>query len=190
MKIDVTKIEGYAEMSAEDKIKAIENYEFDEPDMSDYVSKKTFDKTASELAKKKKELADKMTEDEARAMQDKENLENMQKELAELRKEREVAKNTAKYIGLGYSEELASDTAKALSDGDMDRVFKNQKLHMEAYEKALKDELLSKTPRQTGGGNPADGGMTKDKLMKMSIKDREAWYRANPEEYATLIGGK
>ena len=132
MKVDVTKIEGYADMTPEEKLKALEGYEFEDPDMSEFVSKKTFDKTASELAKKKKELADKLTEDEARQLADKENLEAMQKELAELRRERQIAENKAKYLGLGYSEELAADTAKALSDGDMDKVFKNQKAHLES----------------------------------------------------------
>lgn len=190
MKVDVTKIAGYEDMTPEEKLKAIENFEFEEPDLSEYVSKKTFDKTASELAKKKKELADKMTEDEARAMQDKENLENMQKELAELRKERMIADIKAKYLGLGYTEELAADTAKAMADGDTDKVFKNQKLHLEAYEKSIKDNIVGNTPRQTGGGNPSDNGMTKEKLMKMSMKDREAFYRSNPEEYRLLMEEK
>lgn len=60
-KIDVSKIEGYAEMSAEDKLKALEAYDVPDPDMSGFVSKEQFDKTASELAAKKKELRDKLT---------------------------------------------------------------------------------------------------------------------------------
>lgn len=190
MKVDVTKIEGYADMTPEEKLKALEGYEFEDPDMSEFVSKKTFDKTASELAKKKKELADKLTEDEARQLADKENLEAMQKELAELRRERQIAENKAKYLGLGYSEELAADTAKALSDGDMDKVFKNQKAHLESYEKAIKDQLIGGTARQKGGAENPDGGvMTKEKLKAMSFKDREVWATANPEEYKKLYGG-
>ena len=188
MKVDVTKIEGYNEMSPEEKLKAIENFEFDDPDMSEFVSKKTFDKTASELAKKKKELAEKMTEDEARALADKESLENMQKELAELRKEREIANNRARFLALGYSEELAVDTAQALAEGDMEKVFKNQKLHQEAYEKAIKDGLLGETARQKGGGE-GHNVMTKEKLKKMSFEDRALWAKANPEEYSKIYGG-
>ena len=190
MKVDVTKIEGYADMTPEEKLEAIENFEFADPDMSEYVSKKTFDKAVSDLNKKKKELADKMTEDEKKSLADKEALEAMQKELSELRMERKIAENKAKYLGLGYSEELASDTAKALAEEDYDRVFKNQKAHLDAYEKSIKADMVSKTPRQSGGGNPADNGMTKEKLMKMPMKDREAFYRANPEEYKTLMEEK
>ena len=54
-KIDVTKIEGYDTMSDADKIAALLKADIPEPDMSGYVSKATFDKTASELASLKKE---------------------------------------------------------------------------------------------------------------------------------------
>ena len=47
-KIDVTKIEGYANMTAEEKLKALEGYSIPEPDMSSYISKDQFDKLASE----------------------------------------------------------------------------------------------------------------------------------------------
>ena len=63
-KVDVTKIEGYDKMTPEEKIKALEAYETEDPDMSGYVKKEVFDKTASELAAKKKELTEKLTEDE------------------------------------------------------------------------------------------------------------------------------
>ena len=64
MKIDVTKIEGYAEMSAEEKLKALEEFDMPDPDYSGYVKKDLYDKTASELAAKKKELKDKLSDDE------------------------------------------------------------------------------------------------------------------------------
>ena len=56
MKIDVKKIEGYKDLSLEDKLKALESFEIPDPDYSGYVKKDLFDKTASELAEKKKEL--------------------------------------------------------------------------------------------------------------------------------------
>ena len=64
MKLDISKIEGYADMTPEQKLAALEGYEIPDPDYSGFVSKETFDRTASELAAKKKELAAKMTEDE------------------------------------------------------------------------------------------------------------------------------
>ena len=44
-------------------------------------------------------------------------------ELDALRKETATSKNKAKFLGLGYDEKLAAETATALADGDMDKVF-------------------------------------------------------------------
>ena len=63
-KIDISKIDGYADMTPEQKIAALEAFETEDPDYSGYVKKDIFDKTASELAAKKKELNEKLTEDE------------------------------------------------------------------------------------------------------------------------------
>ena len=63
MKLDLSKIEGYENMSVEDKLKALESYEIEE-DYTGYVKKDLFDKTASDLAEKKRELKAKLTEEE------------------------------------------------------------------------------------------------------------------------------
>ena len=46
-KIDTAKIEGYADMTAEEKLAALEGYDIPEPDMKGFVTKAQFDKTAS-----------------------------------------------------------------------------------------------------------------------------------------------
>ena len=57
------QIENYENMTVEEKLAALEAYE---PDMSGFVAKSAFDKTASELAAAKKSIREKMTEDEAK----------------------------------------------------------------------------------------------------------------------------
>ena len=74
MKIDVTQIEGYENMSPEEKLKALEGFDIPSPDYSGYVKKDLYDKTASELAAKKKELKERLSDDE------RENLERAQRE--------------------------------------------------------------------------------------------------------------
>ena len=106
-KIDVSKIEGYAEMSAEDKLKALEAFDFPDPDYSGYVDKKLFDKTASELAEKKKELRDKLSEDEAAKLKEKEERDELEEKYNKLLRESAVSKNKAKLVALGYEESLA-----------------------------------------------------------------------------------
>ena len=86
-KIDVSKIEGYAEMSAEDKLKALEAFDIPDPDYSGYVDKKLFDKTASELAEKKKELRDKLSEDEAAKLKEKEERDELEEKYNKLLRE-------------------------------------------------------------------------------------------------------
>lgn len=185
-KIDVTQIEGYADMSAEDKLKALEAYDVPDPDYSGYVKKDVFDKTASELAAKKKELLEKMSEDEAAKQKEQEERENMQKELDALRRDSAVSKNKAKLIALGYEEALAEETAEAMADGKMDKVFANQQKHLAAFEKKVRADALKGTPKPTPDGDSKT--MTLDKLRKMSAEERYAFSTEHPEEYKSLYG--
>jgi len=72
MKIDVTKISGYDSMSAEEKVAALESYD------ANVVSKDVFDKTASDLAAKKKELAAHLSAEEQAKEADREARESLQ----------------------------------------------------------------------------------------------------------------
>ena len=188
-KIDFTKIEGYAEMSAEDKLKALEAYDIPDPDMSGFVSKEQFDKTASELAAKKKELRDKLTDDEAAKQKEQEERESMQKELDALRRESVVSKNKARLVALGYEEALADETAEAMADGKIEKVFANQKKHLEAFEKKVRAEALKNTPKPTPDGDGKT--MTLKTLREMSPADRLKFSQEHAEEYKELYtGGK
>lgn len=186
-KIDVSKIEGYAEMSAEDKLKALEAYDVPDPDMSGFVSKEQFDKTASELAAKKKELRDKLTDDEAAKQKEQEERESMQKELDALRRESVVSKNKARLVALGYEEALADETAEAMADGKIEKVFANQKKHLEAFEKKVRAEALKNTPKPTPDGDGKT--MTLKTLREMSPADRLKFSQEHPEEYKELYTG-
>lgn len=188
-KIDVSKIEGYESMTPEEQVKALLEYEIEEPNMDGFVTKKSFDELASKYAKKKKELAEKMTEDEAKALADKETLESMQKELAELRKKEKVSENAKKLLALGYDETLANSSATALADNDMETFFKNQKIHQENQEKKYKSELLLGTKKPEGGSENPGGAMTKESLRKLSVSERAVWATQHPEEYKAIYGG-
>ena len=184
VKIDVTKIEGYAEMSAEEKLKALEEYDVPETDTSGMVSKEQFDKVSSELAAKKKELRDKLSDEEAAKQKEQEEKESMQKELDSLRRESLVSKNKAKLIALGYDEALADETAEAMADGKVEKVFANQKKHLEAFEKKVRAEVLKDTPKPIGGEDSST--MTLENLRKMSVADRLKFSQEHPEEYKQL----
>ncbi len=186
-KIDVSKIEGYAEMSAEEKLKALEAYDVPDPDLSGYVSKEQFDKTASELAAKKKELRDKMTDDEAAKQKEQEERDNMQKELDALRRESLVSKNKARLVALGYEEALADETAEAMADGKIEKVLANQKKHLEAFEKKVRAGALKNTPKPTGDGDGKT--ITLKDFRAMSPADRLKFSQEHPDEYKELYTG-
>ena len=148
MKIE---IENYENMSVEEKLAALEAYE---PDMSGYVAKSAFDKTASELAAAKKSLREKMTEDEVKAQKEAEERASLAARVKELEHERTVNGYMAAYAAMGYDEKLARASAEALATGDTKTVFENQKFFTENREKNLKAEWIKGTPRPAGGNDP------------------------------------
>lgn len=174
------QIENYENMTPEQKVAALEAYE---PDMSGFVSKTTFDKTASELAAAKKSLRDKMTEDEAKAAKEAEDRAALEARVKELEHERTVSGYANAYLAMGYEEKLAKAAAEALATGDMNRVFATQKSHQEARDKALKAELLKKTPTPAGG---ADGGIKKEDFAKLSLTEKQKFASENPEVYQSF----
>jgi hypothetical protein len=178
------QIENYESMTPEEKVAALEAYE---PDMSGFVSKATFDKTASDLAAAKKSLREKMSEDEAKAAKAAEDQAALMAELESLRTEKVVAGYTNSYLTMGYDEKLAKSTAEALAKGDMDTVFKNQKAHADAREKALRTELLKGTPTPAAG--KTDNGMTKEQFSKLTLAEKAEFAEKNPDIYNELYGG-
>ena len=165
--IDVSAIEGFEGMSAEQKVDALLKFEIPESvDMSKFVSKETFDKKASEAASLSKQLKDKMTEDERSAAEKAENDKKILEELESLRRDKTIANYTSQYLGMGYAKELAEETAKAMADGDMEKVFANGVKHREAMEKEIKEKLMNGTPKPDGAGGGGDD--KKDSAVEMA----------------------
>lgn len=187
MKIDTAKIPNFDALPDEAK-SAILAMEFaDVPDMSQYVAKSVFDKKASEAADLNKQLKSRMSEEEAKAAKAAEEQAAIMAELETLRHEKLVGTYVTAYMGMGFDEKLAKATAEAMAKGDTETVFKNQKLHLENREKALRTELLMLTP-DPAAGNPT-AVMTKEKLRAMSPQERYEFSVKNPEEYKNIYGG-
>ena len=177
-------IENYENMTLEEKLAALEAYE---PDMTGFVSKATFDKTASDLAAAKKSLREKMSEDEAKAVKDAEERAALEARVKELENERAVNGYVTSYLSMGYDEKLAKSSAEALAKGDMETVFKNQKIHAENQEKSLRADLLKQTPAPAAGSGTA--AITKEHFNAMGYKERANLYNENPDLYKELNGG-
>ena len=186
-KIDVSLIEGYENMTPEQKIAALEGYEMADPDYSGYVKKDVFDKTASELASTKKQLKEKMTDDEAAKQKEQEEREKLQKDYEALLHKTTVSENKSKLLAMGYEEKLAAETAEAMANGDTEKVFANQQKHLEAYSKKIRAEALKDTPKPTPDGDGKT--MTLEKFRKLNPAERHKFYTEYPEEYKELYGG-
>lgn len=181
------KIKGYADMTPEEKIKALEALEVDEPNYEGYVKKEVFDKTASELTDYKKQLREKMSADEIKAKEDAEKQEKLQSEYDALVRKVALSENKAKLLALGYEDKLAGETAEAMIDGNLDKVFSNQKKHLEAVEKKIREDVLHNTPKPEGGSS--SNTMTKEKLRAMTANERYEFAQKNPDEYKQIYGG-
>ena len=179
MKIE---IENYESMTPEEKVAALEaNY------ASVAQEKAQKDKAMSEAASYKKQLRERMTEDEAKAAKEAEERAALMARVEQLEQEKAVTTYVAAYIGMGYDEKLAKATAEAMAKGDTETVFKNQKIHQENREKALKAEMLKQTPPPAPG--TANVGKTKDEFDKLTLAEKAKFAAENPEAYNEFYGG-
>ena len=175
-------------MSVEDIEKALEGIEMPTDNSAELDRLKTaLSNSNSEAANLKKQLREKMTADELKAKEDAESREKLQNDYDALLKKVTISENKAKLIALGYDEALATNTAEAMVSGDLDKVFANQKKHLDAVAKKIREDVLKETPSPEGG-NGSDT-ITKEKFSKMSIAEQYKFSTEHPEEYKKLYGG-
>lgn len=192
-KIDVGTIEGYDTMTAEEKLAALENYEYD--DHSEALAdlekhKEATNKATKEASEYKKQL--KALQDQQKTGNTKadETIAQLQEQVAELTRQNTIASYAAQFTALGYDAELAQATAIATADGDVATVFENQRKFLEAHDKQTKADILKQTPTPGQGGTGKQApAMTTEKLKKMTLADRMKYAADYPEEYGKLITG-
>lgn len=184
--IDTSKIEGYENMTAEEKVKALEGYTLADPDYSGYVKKDVFDKTASELAQTKKDLKARMTDEEKTKAENEALLKQYKEQAEALQKEKNIAMNKAQFISAGYDEAMATESAEALEKGDYATVFKNQQTVIENVKKIAKGQAMASTTPPAGKPDEGNKTVTKEQFDSMSYTERVKLNQTNPELYAQL----
>ena len=189
-KIDVSAIDGYADMSAEEKLAALESYEYDDhsaelADLEKYkdaVTKANHD--AAEYKKQLKALQDQQKTGNSKAD---DTIAKLQEQVAELTRQNTIASYTAQFTALGYDAELAQATAIATADGDVATVFENQRKFLEQHDKDTKANILKQTPKPGQGGTGKTApAMTLEKFRKLSMQERMAYANEFPDEYQKL----
>lgn len=149
--------------------------------------KAALSKSNSEAAGYKKQLREKMTEDEQKAQKEAEERAELEEKYDKLLHKTEVSENKARLLALGYDEKLANETAEAMVNGDLEKVFSNQLKHQQNLEKKIRADVLKDTPPPVGGDG--DDVMTLEKLKQMSPEQRYEFSIKNSEQYKTLYEG-
>ena len=176
------------DMSAEDIIKALEEVELPADNSAELERlKNALSKSNSEAADYKRQLKEKMSAEELKAKEDADKWSEMEEKYNALLKKDAISTNKTKLLALGYEEALADETAEAMANGELDKVFANQKKHIESVEKRIKSEILKDTPKPNGGNSSNE--MTKEKLRGMSPQERYNFSVEHPEEYKQIYGG-
>lgn len=140
--------------------------------------KKSRDELAKENADWKRKFRERQTEEERKAEELAEQQAANDKELGDVRRELNILKMAKQYMGIGYDEELATETATAFIDGDTETVFSNQKIFSEGLKKNMKAELMKDMPV------PPSGNETK---VDYSTAIAEAQANGNLVQAASLI---
>ena len=182
------KIENYENMTAEEKVAALEAYE---PDMSGFVTKAQLDKVASEAASYKKKLREKMTAEEEKAAREAEERTALQQRVEELERERTIHNYTTSFLTMGYGEALAKETAEALVSGEMDRLAERQLPDLSSHIETMKimtardySEFTHMKKSSFGGVVPIRG--QKNPTHKTPIKG--LWFVGQQSENAGGLG--
>ena len=143
-RIDTSKIVGFDDMTAEEKVQALTEYEVDVPDNRSEIAhyKELISKANSEASKYRKQLNERPSNDD---------LATLKSEVETLRRDKEIADMTSEFLGLGYTEELARETAVKYVDGDKKAFFASQKVMNDALRAELEKQKAQAQPTPTSG---------------------------------------
>lgn len=179
------KIDGYEQMSAEQKVAALEAMEMPQADMSGYILKSTFDKKVSELAAANRRVS----ELEGSKLTDAERLENERKAFESEKAQFNRDKNAMTIKGIFAEnglkpEDYADFDINGFDEADKATKFANgivkmAKAQREAGDNAARDTLL--------GGKAPKGGSTPDAAASFQQQYDEARKANDAMQMAKII---
>ena len=158
-KINIASIEGYENMTAEEKVAALESYEIEIPkpatDSDEVIKlKNALSNANSQAAEYKRALREKQSEQERAEAERAEREAARDAEIKELRRDKTVSGYLANCLSLGYSNELAQRAAEAMADNDAAAIMECQREFLEAKQKEIEAAALNKQPTLTAGAPP------------------------------------
>ena len=151
---------------------------------SDYTNlKNNISKLTSECKDWKTKYQSTLDAGELARQQAEEDRKTMLEELNTLKREKNIADLKSQYLGIGYSEELASETAIATLDGDTAKVMSNQKKFADELVANTKKDLIKDNPKPKGTGNQSGDAMTREVFMKLSPREKSEFIANHRDEY-------
>lgn len=158
MKFDSNQIPGFAEMTAEEKVAALLDFEIETPKVDESEEtrrlKLALSKANSEASEWKKALREKQTEAERAEAERAEREKAVEDELRTLRRDKTVSGYVAQCLALGYDKDLALRAAEAMADNDAATIFACQQDFLESKKKEYEAAALNKQPSLTSGSPP------------------------------------
>lgn len=132
---------------------------------------------------KKKYQAKLSEEDKAKELQD-EQTAAMQKELEDLRNERNIAKYMGTLVAndIGMDAETAKAVAEALNAGETDKVFDGIRKFIISHDKSLRENALRNNPTLQGGASTKT--ISIEEFRKMGLQEMMQFKAEHPEQYA------
>lgn len=186
-KIDTSSIDGYDTMSAEEKLAALEAFEYDDNAEKLAQTKASFDRASKEVAEWKKKHNQLLSDDERQKQENDEALSKMKQELEELKREKLTSNINAKALGVGVDAETAGTMSESFVEGNVEKFFDAFGKFLKKHDHDIEVKLLKDTPRAPGsdGAKP----MTKEEFKKMDAAGRYKFSVEHPDEYKNLYGG-
>jgi len=167
-KIDVSTIEGFADMSAEDKVSALLGYEFEAPKSdADEKLRAALTKANGEAAEWKRKFRETQSEQERAEAERAETLRQAQEQLEAYKARERVTGYANKLMAAGVDAETADIMANSLPEGVSDDYFAAYKAFIEAKTKEIESAALSKQPGLSVGAPPTAQQAEAEEVNKM-----------------------
>ena len=131
----------------------------------------------------KKKYQSKLSEEEKAKQTQDEQTAAMQRELEDLRKERNIARFTSTLVAkdIGMESEVAQSVAEALHAGDTEKVFDGIRKFITSHDKALHENALRNNPTLASGA--VEKTVSKAEFDAMGYKEMVAFKHEHPDLY-------
>lgn len=175
------KIDGYTDMTAEQKLEALEKFELEDGSANEKHYKELISKANGEASEWKKKYNATLDENQRKEAERIEEQERIKAELLEYKEKERVSNYASKLIALGLDESSARESAKALPDGIGEDFWNGLSNHKVEFERQIRAEKVREMPRPNGVGVGTTAKTKEDILKIKDTAERQQAIADNPQ---------